>query len=183
MLEKMLIIHCAPTLAGIKTGNLFNCRTKSSAKLRLEVLKANRKLKNKGICLEILRIKNSSALILVYRPNLLMKDLRRTGSDDFLARFGYQNVNLQYAISRLKKRFAEQTEFPHEIGLFLGYPLKDVIGFIENGGQNSKCAGCWKVYCNETEAMKRFDQYRKCGDVYLKMFGEGHSIMKLAVAA
>ena len=29
MSEEMLIQHCSPTLAGLKTGNLFNCRYQS----------------------------------------------------------------------------------------------------------------------------------------------------------
>ena len=37
-------------------------------------------------------------------------------------------------------------KFPHEIGIFLGYPLADVAGFIRNKGRNCKCIGTWKVY-------------------------------------
>ena len=42
--------------------------------------------------------------------------------------------------------------FPHEIGLFLGYPFEDVMGFIENKGENYLCSGCWKVYSCEQDA-------------------------------
>lgn len=43
-------------------------------------------------------------------------------------------------------------DFPHEIGLFLGYPAEDVKGFIENKAACSKCSGCWKVYGDEQAA-------------------------------
>ena len=51
-------------------------------------------------------------------------------------------------------------KFPHEIGLFLDYPLVDVIGFIRNTGKNCKCSGCWKAYGNAKEAEKTFCKYK-----------------------
>ena len=73
-------------------------------------------------------------------------------------------------------------DFPHEIGIFLGYPLGDVIGFIDNAGKNSRCTGCWKVYCNECEAMRTFARFDKCRAVYQKMWAKGRSIVQLTVA-
>ena len=73
--------------------------------------------------------------------------------------------------------------FPHEIGVFLGYPLEDVIGFIKNSGQNSICTGCWKVYYNECEALKLFKRYKKCREVYQRLFKQGKTVLQLTVAA
>ena len=70
-----------------------------------------------------------------------------------------------------------------EIGLFLGYPLGDVAGFIRNRGKNCKCSGCWKVYCNELEAQKRFAQIQKCRQVYTRLWTQGRSLWQLTVAA
>ena len=63
------------------------------------------------------------------------------------------------------------------------YPLGDVIGFIQNGGQNYKCSGCWKVYCNECEALKMFQKYHKCREVYRNLWAKGRSVLQLTVAA
>ena len=68
-------------------------------------------------------------------------------------------------------------------GIFLDYPLGDVIGFIQNGGQNYKCSGCWKVYCNECEALKMFQKYHKCREVYRNLWAKGRSVLQLTVAA
>jgi len=43
MLEKLLIMHCAPTLAGIKTGGLFNCYINTTEELLLQLQEANKK--------------------------------------------------------------------------------------------------------------------------------------------
>ena len=53
-------------------------------------------------------------------------------------------------------------DFPHEIGVFLGYPIEDVKGFIESPHSGYKTVGTWKVYSNEECAAKTFEQYRRC---------------------
>ncbi len=182
MLEKMLIFHCAPTLAGIKTGNLFNYSFSSEETFYDELGEVNEKMNTKGIHLELLRIQGFNALILAYRPTYLARDLKQHGVGSFLEQFEHNKLNPDYAISKLKERISYRNEFPHEIGIFIGYPIDDIIGFIENRGQNCKCAGFWKVYRNEKEAVKKFHRYDKCRDVYSSMFFNGCPIMKLVVA-
>ena len=72
--------------------------------------------------------------------------------------------------------------FPHEIGLFLGYPLEDVQGFIENCGKNYRLCGCWKVYGDPQAALRCFARYEKCARVYLQCYQNGHSLSRLTVA-
>jgi hypothetical protein len=183
MLEKLLIMHCAPTLAGIKTANLFQCGFVSKPDYLKELQGLNRKLNEKGILLEVLRMSRCSSLILAYRPKCLSYDLGELGVDTFLQKFGYENIGVEYAIARLKERFALQSGFPHEIGLFLGYPLVDVVGFIQNNGRNSRHSGCWKVYRDEKEAIKLFERYKKCREVYVRLFSGGRTVQQLTVAA
>lgn len=183
MLEHQLIMHCSPTLAGIKTANLFNYTFTLIDDLMLQVNALNKKLSSKGIHIEVLRIQDSRALILTYRPKNMTVDLSKDGVSDFLKRYGYTFTSAEYALQKLKKRLSRQCDFPHEIGLFLGYPLEDVIGFIKNKGKNCKCTGCWKVYGNKHRTLKLFEQYKKCTDIYSKLFADGYSIMQLIVAA
>ena len=96
--------------------------------------------------------------------------------------FFYQNAGIA-AMMRTKRRLFENRSFPHEIGLFLGYPLDDVIGFIRNEGRNCKYTGFWKVYCNEEEAARIFEKFRKCRDVYMRLWQQGKSVLQLTVAA
>ena len=64
---------------------------------------------------------------------------------------------------------------------FLGYPLSDVVGFIENSGRNFTCCGCWKAYGDPQAAQRHFAQLRKCTAVYLRLFHSGTPILRLAV--
>ena len=78
---------------------------------------------------------------------------------------------------------AQCEDFPHEIGVFLDYPLEDVIGFIRNRGSGFCCLGCWKAYSNAEAAEKTFALYRKCREVYLNCYGKGFDVARLTVAA
>ena len=61
--------------------------------------------------------------------------------------------------------WANGSDFPHEVGLFLGYPVWDVKGFIEHKGQQYKLCGYWKVYDDVPGALCKFEEYdwiKKC---------------------
>ena len=79
------------------------------------------------------------------------------------------------------KLFMDQ-EFPHEIGVFLGYPLEDVEGFIQNGGRNYTCCGCWKSYGDPEKAEELFASYRQCTALCKKWYQNGYTITQLIAA-
>ncbi|MEI3349294.1 MAG: DUF3793 family protein [Dysosmobacter sp.] len=68
MSEDLLIRHCSPTLAGIKTGNLFSCACPSRKDLTRDLCRLNKKLVPKGIRVLPLRVRKGRALIYAYRP-------------------------------------------------------------------------------------------------------------------
>ena len=180
--NRTLIENCSPTLARLKTANLFTLSFSSRQELDACLLKWNSELNEKGVFLTVLRKYQKRALIYVYRQSKLQSDLMKKGVSEFLSQYGYRSCNARYAIQKLRERFTECGDFPHEIGLFLSYPLGDVKGFIDHRGQNCKCAGCWKVYEDETMALRLFAQYKKCKDIYLQCFQNGFSLAKLTVA-
>ena len=97
--------------------------------------------------------------------------------------FAHQSVLLNECIDALARRVHCGEEFPHEIGVFLDYPLEDVVGYIENRGDRALCSGCWKAYSNADEARRRFALYRKCREVYLRCYRKGFGVARLTVAA
>ena len=192
MFEQELIEHCSPTLASIKAASLFTYTYKSLNELYLRVAYWNSKMKRNIITFDILseNVGVNKALIYVYRRADLEKILNREDIKKFLLQQGYLaddginvSVNCENIILQLKKKFEKLNQFPHEIGIFLGYPIGDVKGFIENHGCNCKCTGYWKVYCNEEEATKTFRKYKKCRDIYMNLWISGRSVMQLTVAA
>ncbi len=183
MLERMIVDYCAPTLAKMKTGNMFNYKYTSLDELKSEVAEANEKLNEKDVFIDILKITDARALVYVYRKKMLEADLAREGVENLLRKYGYQNMVLSECFMVLKQHLRESACFPHEIGLFLGYPLEDVLGFIKHGGKNCKHCGIWKVYSNECETRQLFAKYQKCMEVYSKVFTGGRTIVQMTVAA
>ena len=182
MSEEILVRHCSPTLAGMKTGNMFNCKFADNVEMRNCIRCWNHMLVKKGLRILPLRFRENRALVYVYRPSKLSHDLECDMAYRILKEYGYEACTPEQCIIKLIKRLEENEDFPHEIGLFLGYPPEDVQGFIENRAAGCKCVGCWKVYGDADAAQKLFAKYKKCTDVYCTMFANGRSIERLTVA-
>ena len=181
MSEELLIRHCSPTLAGMKTGSLFAGEFCDEEKLRECMRCWNRMLTRKGVRAVPLQFKDGRALIYVYRPERLRMDFCHSTSERLLRERGYCKEKPGNCVVQLIKRLQEFEKFPHEIGLFLGYPPEDVSGFIENQGYGYKWVGNWKVYGDTETAKKTSARYKKCTDTYRSMFAKGKTIGQLTV--
>ena len=182
MSEELLVRSCAPTLAGLKTANLFNCPYTDAEEIKSAARKYNKILVKKGLRVLPLKMRENRALIYVYRPSWLSDDLRHDTACHLLRERGYTVGVPERCIIQLMQKLKADDEFPHEIGLFLGYPPEDVCGFIENKAEGCKCVGCWKVYGDEAAARKMFARYKKCTDVYCSQLKKGSSVERLTVA-
>lgn len=182
MSEDLLIQHCAPTLAGIKTGSLFTCSFTDKQELLNTLRQLNQRLLHKGIRILPLRFSSRKVLVYLYRPKQLAADLSDITAMKLLRQHGYDPCHQEKCIVQLAHRIRTQHDFPHEIGLFLGYPPEDVCGFMENKACNSKCVGCWKVYSNEEDAKRTFAMYKKCTRVYQEQWAKKRDIERLTVA-
>ena len=182
MSEEILIRQGAPTLAGIKTGSLFPCPCEDREALLADIRKLNRRLSPKGLCLLPIRFLAGQALLYLYRPAVLRRDLRDTQATELLRQAGYADESCARCVAQLIRRFRESGEFPHEVGLFLSYPPEDVKGFIDHRANGFKCAGLWKVYGNEEKARSLFAKYKKCTVIYCALWQSGSRLEQLAVA-
>ena len=118
----------------------------------------------------------------MFRPDKLRRDLKKTEAEAILKSCGYESAEMNNCLTELISRIRGNDKFPHEIGLFLGYPAVDVKGFIENKAANYEISGLWKVYGDRDEAERTFARYRKCTDIYCREWMDGKSMEMLAVA-
>lgn len=183
MSEELVFRHCSPTLAGFKTANMFSFTVESFDKLKEHLRKWNKILKPKGLRAIPLRYKEGKALVYIYRPNNLSADLKDDTARDILNKKGYDTANSVFCLKKLQKELQKNESFPHEIGLFLGYPPKDVNGYIQDPKAALKIKGQWKVYSEPEEAEKLFRKFDKCTKVYCKRVKEGKPIDRMIVAA
>lgn len=179
-IEALLARNCAPALAGIKPANLVACpREEVRALLDYRPLLAQKDISVRCLCACKKRF-----LFLVYRPRLLERRLSQTGARDCLRAFSYpENAPLDALLDRLARRVRTEPDFPHEIGLFLGYPLEDVTGFIREKGRNCKCSGHWKVYGDPALAKRLFRAYDRCTQFFCGALERGVPFPRLLQAA
>ena len=187
--EHQLAYHCAPTIKGIKCGSMVAFRINSDNSFRNFLTKHHQCLKCHGIeYLQLTRQKNHS-LMLFFRPQLLTRLIKRPLAIDILKKFHYplpkaiDEHALPALLEHLKKRIAQCDGFPHEIGIFLGYPPADVQGFIQNKGQNFLYSGFWKVYSNEAAQKQLFDCYNNCINTMCARLKAGESLQEVIGAA
>ena len=178
--EQALGIHCAPTLLGIKPANLVSFSKTKAPNVMEHILKYSARLKKEGICLKVVCGCKKHYLLLVYRPELLYEYLSRPENRSFLAEQGYDPVATPQAyIDTLTERYAKNQQCPHEIGIFLGYPLEDVIGFTLHKGNDYKYCGHWKVYGDVQSAIELFTLYKECSRFTCDKIKEGYTITQV----
>lgn len=182
MSDETLVKFGSPTLAGLKTGNIFTCEYTDLHELSRQMRDINRKLVPKGLRLIPLRRSKKRVLLYLYRPDRLEEDLAEEEARDLLSEEGYSGKNAESYLLELIRRLRGRKVFPHEIGLFLSYPPEDVRGFIRCGGAGSKLTGYWQVYGDADAARKTFERFDQCTRIYCRRWSEGVPITRLAVA-
>lgn len=179
-LTVMLAIHCSPVLRGIKAANSITVNINESSNI-------SRLLAETGISYRFFRTMENKGMLYVYRKKVIMNYLTSEEVRNFLKGYGYQNDCLSGMLDRLSDRLRLYGEgrisFPHEIGVFLEYPLDDVKGFLANNGKHSYCSGYWKVYHNVQEALKKFRQYDEERECVIKEIIEGKTIRDIVLEA
>ncbi len=183
-LEKALAFHCAPALAGMKAGNLLCGHEIGSAAYRQEIDRLNGALNGRDMYFYPICMEHRPGMLLVYRKKRLKEQLKTPGRQAFLQNLGYPMQRpLEEILAHLTLRMQQEEGFPHEIGLFLGYPLEDVEGFCTHQGKHYKHNGYWKVYGNEQETAALFERFTFCRQAVCHRVNAGMSITQLFGAA
>ena len=173
-LERVLALHCSPALFGIKSSNLINCNLKDYPNLEEDILNLNNEFKDK-IGFNILSKENDHILLLVYKIKKLQETIFDSKNHQYLINNGYpNNYNLDDYLNCLKRRVIINN-FPHEIGVFLGYDLNDIIDFSK-GNKKPIHVGYWSVYSNIEEKIKLFNKFTKCREVVTNLVMQGKAL-------
>lgn len=104
MLERYLVEHCSPTLASIKTANLFTYAYSSEEEVQEQIALWNASMNDKGIFVMELRRSEKAALIYVCRKSFLERDLKKPGVTQFMKRYGYTSLEPEDALKLLQSK-------------------------------------------------------------------------------
>lgn len=173
--ERILAFHCAPSLCGLKASNLINCSLEDFPMLEQDILDLNSTFHPK-ISFKILNCKKKRALILVYQKEKLEEVLFEKSNFDYLIKKNYPSEkNIELIFHHLQKNVEESASFPHEIGVFLGYDLDDIIQF-ERGNKECMYTGYWQVYSKVEEKKKLFHRFTTCRNNLIALIDKGYHL-------
>lgn len=155
--EYALGTYCGITFAGIKAASLFSMKRECADCLE----RYEEHFGSRGFRFLRLREDGERVLLYVYNVKKLGRILSDSQIKEFLGGEGYIYDSTERALEILKSRMSKG-EFPHEIGIFLNYPLEDVKGFIAHPNDGVELVGYWKVYKDAERKKRLFDTYARC---------------------
>ena len=188
--DALLAQHAAPCLAGIKPSNLISFPNDAGE----WCTDYNALLNSYGVHFETLCVCGKRTIIFVYRKQLLEDYFNQCEVWDALHSFGYNPEDgiavciqqLRHKMARLQDTFGSaacKDCFPHEIGLFLGYPVQDVLQYVATGGIGCLFCGYWKVYAEPEKARLLFRRYSECKEHFALQIQSGMTIYEIVCAA
>ncbi len=171
-----MVLQCAPVISGWKISNLLKISRENE-----ELLKSL--LRGTGLsCYKVLE-QEQECIFLVYRKAALESYLNQIEIKYLLKQEGYEDFTLQDIFCNFKTRYMaymeSKKEFPHEIGVLLGYPIEDVVGFMKNKGKKFLYTGYWKVYGQLEEKLRLFQQFDQAKEAMIYLIGNGVDIREI----
>ena len=168
--EMQLALQCAPLITGARISNMLMIDSADESAMRV-ILRAS------GISHFRLAARNEKIAFLLFRRSRLEVYLNNSEALDILKKAGYEDFSFGRILLRFKKHYEaylndEHKQFPHEMGLLLGYPIEDVRGFIEHNGCGCLYSGYWKVYRNVPLKKKMFEDFEKAKESVIQLLAE-----------
>ena len=178
--EALVMHYAAPAICGIKPSNLFSVK---ESDLRLgsgTLAKFADEFRTEGLTVAVLGRQCGNTLLFVYDKRLLEEILKIPGAEEYLAEKGYRvSEGISSVLSEMFGRICAGKDFPHEIGLFLGYPLRDVILFDRKSGTGCEYSGYWKSYGDTEKAKAACTLYRECSGKCCELYRQGKRISEI----
>ena len=169
-LARRILVEAAPVLSGDKPAmliDLWDCGRVPAARRadRIFCRHQERLVAALGLRARVLRRTPRGCLVLFFDPARLAARLAEPEAASFLAGRGYP-AEADAALDRLEAAFAAGGEScPHEVGVFLGYPVRDVAGFIERPGEAlSVRRALWRVFAPAGESLRLMARIRAARD-------------------
>ena len=163
-----LMLECSEVLAGVKPANLISLvnRTRPCGRNLYQLWQNHHDdlvARLGDLTFKVLQPRQGALLLLCYKHDQLERHLSHAGIRTLLHKAGYDaDASCEALLGELCRRIEKKNSFPHEIGLFIGYPAKDVAAFMGMVKLPFACQGPWKIYGNPVQSLDLAEQYRCC---------------------
>lgn len=111
MSDELLIKCGSPTLAGLKTGNMFSYTYESREEVRRDLRRLNKILVPRGLRVIPLRYSDKTVLIYLYRIEALKEDLSQKEAVRILREVGYESADSDQCVVKLIRKLRGAKEF------------------------------------------------------------------------
>jgi hypothetical protein len=156
----------APVLTGAKPAEILSFPNGEEHNARLTNIKTCIKLTNKLAYYEFSFCSKCTKLF-IYNLNALDETLKDKRNIRFLIEQGYPRAyGMEAYINELMLKMKAGV-IPDEIGVFLGYPLKDVMGFIGHASLKLTKVDGWRIYGDPRISDKKHNDFKKAKE-YVK---------------
>ncbi|MEA3255741.1 MAG: DUF3793 family protein [Candidatus Altiarchaeota archaeon] len=177
-LARRIANHIAPTLAGEKPATLMNLSNSCNGLFDLwnEFNKDIFHAGNIGYC--ELRRGDTNVIVLFFCRHKIDELLGTEDIRQFLSLIGYNTLSLEDALRILKSRY-NPPPFPHELGVFLGIPLKDVKAFMGLNSLPYIFTSMWGVYGDSELSLGVMGRYRRAGNGIRRLLSSGEDPIEM----
>ncbi len=168
-----ICFHGAPMIKRLKPASLI-CFGNSTGKELMELWDRHKEELKTILPFHFFEIKRcgNGVQVLFFWKDWLERIMNASMNNGFLKERGYVGATtLEDYLHILQEHF--QKGCPHEIGIFLGYPLSDVIAFSSCEKKECIEVGYWKVYSNQERARKLFGLYDRSRLAVVSMLSSG----------
>jgi hypothetical protein len=164
--ESWLFVQAAGVLFVGKTGELIILKKDFFRMPSSEIiLYAGSFCGSWGVSFKVLVDTSHSLKIIVYRDKAVDRRLQRASKKFLHCYLRYPfGLTAKSFLHELGSRWKQTGTVPHEIGIALGYPMKDVWGFM--GFRRCRCQGScgWQIFGDPQPSIlmrSKFDEARK----------------------
>lgn len=175
-LDTQIALQCAPVLCQIKISNLLIIENPKNKEIQYL-------FQNSIFHPRMIFSADKKSYYFLYIKEWWEAYLHATVVQEGLKRFGYGTMEVEQMIQSIAIRYRayieQQEPFPHEIGIFLGYPLEDVFQFAQNGGKNYQYLGYWKGYSDLEYCKEETIRYQKAKEILLRYLVRGGNLWQL----
>ena len=179
-LEVQLLLQCAPMIAGLKASNLLIIASENEADAR-RILNGT-----KISCARLARMDKKTTM-LIYHEQWVKEYLASREVSELLRVLGYEGKGFYEVLHSVRKKYRsymkKEGEFPHELGLLLGYPAEDVKVYMDNKGRNYLCTGYWQVYADPAAKLNLFQKFELARERLIRAIFDGKEIQELIQVA
>lgn len=172
-----IYFHAGPAIAGQKTGTMLSFTPSGRNLMAVWRRYSDAVTEALPAAYKVLRETEKGITVLFYQPEAMKARLEAAEVRDFLRNFAYPLEGVDVMLTCLTQRFDKGC--PHEIGVFLGYPIEDIQAFMSDNCHQCLMTGYWKVYANPENALAQFRLYDKVRHRILALLKKGISPLSL----